>query len=76
MPNKYPLEVRQRATRMALERLPDYPSPWPARRDLGENPLTWDVYVPTWSPPRPGACVSHSRSIRSRGRSWAGRYQR
>ena len=36
MPNKYPLEVRQRATRMALDRLPDYPSPWAACRDLGE----------------------------------------
>lgn len=30
MPNKYPLEARQRATRIALDRLPDYPSPWAA----------------------------------------------
>ena len=37
MPNKYPLEVRERATRMALDRLPDYPSPWAACRDLGEK---------------------------------------
>jgi transposase len=37
MPNKYPLEVRERATRMALDRLTDYPSPWAACRDLGEK---------------------------------------
>ncbi len=37
MPIKYPLEVRERATRMALDRLPDYPSPWAACRDLGEK---------------------------------------
>jgi transposase len=37
MPIKYPLEVRERATRMALDRLPDYQSPWAACRDLGEK---------------------------------------
>jgi transposase len=37
MPNKYPLEVRERATRMALDRLPDYRSPWAACQDLGEK---------------------------------------
>ena len=37
MPNKYSLEVRQRVTRMALDRLPDHPSPWAACRDLGEK---------------------------------------
>ena len=37
MPIKYPLEVRERATRMALDRMPDYPSPWAACRDLGEK---------------------------------------
>jgi transposase len=37
VPIKYPLEVCERATRMALDRLPDYPSPWAACRDLGEK---------------------------------------
>jgi hypothetical protein len=37
MPNRHPLEVRERATRMALDRLPDYPSRWAACRDLGEK---------------------------------------
>jgi transposase len=37
MPKKYPVEVRERATRMDPDRLPDYPSPWAARRDLGEK---------------------------------------
>ena len=37
MPNKYSLEVRQRVTRMALDRLPDHPPPWAACRDLGEK---------------------------------------
>ena len=37
MSNKFPLEVRERATWMALDRLPDYPSPWAACRDLGEK---------------------------------------
>ena len=27
VPDRYPLEVRKRATRIALDRLPDYPSP-------------------------------------------------
>ena len=37
MPNKYSLEVGERVTRMALDRLPDYPSPRAACRDLGEK---------------------------------------
>lgn len=34
MPKKHPTEVRDRATRMALDRLNDYPSIWAACRDL------------------------------------------
>ena len=46
MRNKYALEVRERATRMALDRLADYPSTWAACRDLGEklkglDPVSW-----------------------------------
>lgn len=35
MPKKYPTDQRDRALRMALERLPDYPSPWAAAQALG-----------------------------------------
>lgn len=35
MPKKHPTEVRDRAVRLALEKLPDYPSAWAAFRDLG-----------------------------------------
>lgn len=35
MSNKYPAEVRERSTRMVLERLADYPSVWAACKDLG-----------------------------------------
>ena len=35
MPKKYPSEQRVRATRMALDRLDDYPSPWAAAQALG-----------------------------------------
>lgn len=35
MPKKHPTEVRDRAVRLALEKLPDYPSAWAAYRDLG-----------------------------------------
>jgi transposase len=35
MPNRYPAEQRQRATRMALERLDGYGSTWSAAQALG-----------------------------------------
>lgn len=35
MPKKYPTDQRDRALRMALERLDDYPSPWAAAQALG-----------------------------------------
>lgn len=35
MPNRYPREQRERATRMALDRLKDYPSPYAAAQALG-----------------------------------------
>ena len=35
MPSKCPAEVRERATRMVLDRLTDYPSTWAACQDLG-----------------------------------------
>ena len=37
MPKKHPTEVRDRAVRLALEKLPDYPSAWAAYRDLGQK---------------------------------------
>jgi transposase-like protein len=35
MPKKYPSEQRERATRMVLERIDDYPSVWAAAQALG-----------------------------------------
>jgi len=35
MPNRYPAEQRERATRMALERLDKYGSAWAVARALG-----------------------------------------
>jgi len=35
MPKKYPTDQRDRALRMALERLPEYASPWAAAQALG-----------------------------------------
>ena len=35
MPKKYPSAQRDRAPRMALERLEDYPSPWAAAQAFG-----------------------------------------
>ncbi|MDJ0350802.1 transposase [Cryobacterium sp. PH29-G1] len=34
MPKKYPDEVRERAVRMTLDRVQDYPSMWAACREL------------------------------------------
>lgn len=35
MPKKYPIDQRERATRMALDRLDEYPSVWAAAQALG-----------------------------------------
>jgi transposase len=35
MPKRYPVEQRERATRMVLDRLDDYPSAWAAAQALG-----------------------------------------
>lgn len=35
MPKRYPAEQRERATRMALDRLDEYPSAWAAAQALG-----------------------------------------
>jgi len=35
MPRRYPVEQRGRATRMALDRLGEYPSAWAAAQALG-----------------------------------------
>jgi len=48
MPKKYPSDQRDRALRMVLERLGEYPSPWAAAQALGPklgvggvDPLRW-----------------------------------
>lgn len=35
MPKKYPSEQRERAVRMVMDRLEEYPSPWAAAQALG-----------------------------------------
>jgi len=35
MPKRYPSDQRERATRMALDRLGEYPSPWACAQALG-----------------------------------------
>jgi transposase len=35
MPKRYPIDQRERVTRMALDRLGEYPSPWAAAQALG-----------------------------------------
>ena len=49
MPKRYPLEQRERAIRMVLDRLDDYPSVWAAAQvlgpKLGVGPETLRVWV-------------------------------
>src|SRR5450756_2782947 len=61
MPKKYPSEQRDRATRMVLDRLKDYPSVWAAAQGLGpklgvgpETLRKWVVQAQVDQGQRPG----------------------
>jgi transposase len=70
MPNRYPAEQRQRATRMVLERLDEYGSAWAAAQALGpklgvgsETLRKWVLQAQVDAGQRPGpASVSWWRS--------------
>jgi transposase len=71
MSNRHPVEVRERATRMALDRLPDYPSPWAACRDLDEKLNVGPETLRTWvqqaqvdAGSKPGASGAELEEIR------------
>lgn len=48
MPNRYPAEQRQRATRMAFERLDEYGSAWAAAQALGPKLGVGSEALRTW----------------------------
>ncbi len=70
MPKKYPSEVRDRAVRMVLDRLADYPSPWAACQDLApkldvgpETLRKWVAQAQTDAGVRPGATTAELEEI-------------
>ena len=48
MPKKHPTEVRERAVRLTLDCLKDYPSMWAACRDLAPNLNIGAVTLRKW----------------------------
>ena len=72
MPKKYPTEQRDRALRMALERLDDYPSPWAAAQALGpklgvgpETLRKWIVQAQVEAGNRPGPSSEELAEIKA-----------
>jgi transposase len=71
MPNRYPAEQRQRATRMAIERLDEYGSAWAAAQALGpklgvgpETLRKWVVQAQTDAGRRPGPASGELAEIK------------
>ncbi len=72
MPKKYPTDQRDRALRMALERLDDYPSPWAAAQALGpkrnvgaETLRKWIVQAQVDRGSRPGPSSEELAEIKA-----------
>ena len=72
VPKKNPTDQRDRALRMALERLPEYPSPWAAAQALGpklgvgpETLRKWIVQAQVDGGDRPGPSSEELAEIRS-----------
>ncbi len=72
MPKKYPTDQRDRALRMALERLDDYPSPWAAAQALGpklgvgpETLRKWIVQAQVDGGARPGPSSEELAEIKA-----------
>jgi transposase len=71
MPSRYPAEQRQRATRMALERLNEYGSAWAAAQALGpklgvgsETLRRWVLQAQADARQRPGPTSGELAEIR------------
>jgi len=72
MPKKYPTDQRDRALRMAMERLDDYPSPWAAAQALGpklgvgpETLRKWIVQAQVDGGARPGPSSEELAEIKA-----------
>ena len=72
MPKKYPSEVRDRAVRMVLDRLADYPSPGPRVRTSPRSSMSDPRPCGSGSPkPRPTPASALARRLPSWRRSSA-----
>jgi len=74
MPKKYPSEQRDRATRMVLDRLKDYPWVWTAAQGLGpklgvgpETLRKWVVQAQVDQGQRPGPSSEELAEIKRLG---------
>lgn len=72
MPKKYPAEQRQRVTRMALDRLGEYSSPWAAAQALApklgvgaETLRRWIVQAQVDAGDRPGPSSDELAEIKA-----------
>ncbi len=72
MPNRYPAEQRERATRMALDRLDEYGSAWKVAQALGpklgvgpETLRKWVVRAQTDAGSRPGPTSDEGTAAQS-----------
>ena len=72
MPNRYPVEQRQRATRMALQRLDEYGSAWAAAQALGpDSGVGSETFTSGCCRPRPTPDSGRVRPVTSWRRSSA-----